>query len=192
MSNKLTNGLRDKIVENAWTQLFQKELEDIKQVQMQLADQIYEKYIATPAQQEIMKILPAEFFAANDYIYCYINNRQIGNSVTLRFSTARRLPSFVCGCYPEFNDADLDTVWNKLTAEKNSILRERDKLCKEIRGVVNSVTTVSKLLEVWPESKKFIPDHAFTKAGIPNLPAVMIDNLNAALVSAGVQFAENA
>lgn len=54
----------------------------------------------------------------------------------------------------------------------------RDKLKYDVRAMVNSVSTVARLLAVWPEAKELIPTYATQPK---NLPAVNVDNLNAAI-----------
>jgi hypothetical protein len=54
----------------------------------------------------------------------------------------------------------------------------RNKLKYDVRAMVNSVTTVARLLAVWPEAKELIPTYAVQPK---NLPAVNVEQLNSAI-----------
>lgn len=58
-----------------------------------------------------------------------------------------------------------------------------DKRCRDlkakIRAVLNSCTTVKKLLDVWPEAKELLPEQL--EEARPQLPAVQTADLNAAI-----------
>jgi hypothetical protein len=57
---------------------------------------------------------------------------------------------------------------------------ERTKvLTAQVMSVINSVTTIKKLIEVWPEARELLPPNE--QPIISNLPAVLISSLNAAI-----------
>lgn len=55
---------------------------------------------------------------------------------------------------------------------------KRELHCRAV-AVIDSVTTVKRLLEVWPEVHDFLPEENAGPVG--NLPAVLVSDLNAAL-----------
>lgn len=65
-----------------------------------------------------------------------------------------------------------------LEDRRTELHKQRDDLRAEVRAAVNSVTTVGKLLAVWPEAKELLPASAASK---PQLPAVKVEHLNAAI-----------
>jgi len=76
------------------------------------------------------------------------------------------------------------TADNPLTQQFYDI-ETRSKACEDaradlraqVRAMVNSVTTVKRLLDMWPEAAELMPDNlAPTKT---NLPAVVVSDLNA-------------
>lgn len=75
-------------------------------------------------------------------------------------------------------DHPLTVEFEALETIEDDLKDRRDKLKHDVRAMVNSVTTVARLLAVWPEAKELIPTYATQPK---NLPAVNIDNLNAAI-----------
>ena len=67
---------------------------------------------------------------------------------------------------------DLENQWKELD-------NKRDTLRLKVRAVLNSVTTVKKLLDVWPEAKELLP--AQLEEARVQLPAVQTASLNAEL-----------
>lgn len=188
-TNRLTSSLRQHIVNKASDSLFVAELDAISTLKKEFGDRFYDKHVATPEQVKIMSQLPREFFGLDDSVYCYIGKGV--HSTSVPFSCAKRIPLFANRSYPEFQDVAMQEEWDAITAKKTTLQNAKDEIVQKISGVVNSVNTVSKLLEVWPESKQFIPAEAFS-TGLPNLPALVVANLTSAMIQAGVQFAEHA
>lgn len=65
-----------------------------------------------------------------------------------------------------------------LEARKTDLNKKRADLRTDVRAALNSVTTVARLLKVWPEVKELLPTSA---APTTNLPAVKVEHLNAAI-----------
>jgi hypothetical protein len=60
--------------------------------------------------------------------------------------------------------------------EDGAILSDQADLRNGVRAMINSVTTIEKLIEVWPEAVELMPDTV--KPAGSNLPAVLPENLN--------------
>lgn len=59
-------------------------------------------------------------------------------------------------------------------------LQERERALRaKVKAVIESVTTVGRLVEVWPEVQDFLPEVMAGPKG--NLPATLISDLNAEL-----------
>lgn len=71
----------------------------------------------------------------------------------------------------------LSERFEALESKKKELDKRKHELKTEIRAVLDSVSTVGKLLAVWPESKELIPA-ASQKA---TLPSVSVESLNAAI-----------
>lgn len=184
---KLTKEIRNEIVDNATRGLFIKELEEIKKVRTDLGDRLFSKHIATPEQYELMEKLPAHFFSSDQTLSFRFND---GSVISLPLSGQKRMPAYVRLSYPNINDPEIKKEFLSIEANFQSIVKNRGELVEQIRKVVLSVNTVEKLLEVWPESRGFIPEHAFI-GNTKNVPALIVANLTAAMIQAGVQFTQS-
>ena len=75
-------------------------------------------------------------------------------------------------------DHALTIEFEALEALRKQLEDERGTLRQNVRAAVNAVTTVAKLLAVWPEAAELLPTSAAPK---PQLPAVNVQVLNAAI-----------
>lgn len=180
--SRLTNDLRSDILNAATKNLFAAEFTALKEREKKIGDKVFFKHYAKPEQYAAMERLPAEFFSSGEEIRCWLN----GESAVISMSESRRFPAFGVNRRLDITDSALRAEWDKLEKERKALSDKKKELSDQINGVIASATTVKKLLEVWPESKPFIPDYAFATGGTKNLPAVMVANLNAAMVKAGV------
>lgn len=65
-----------------------------------------------------------------------------------------------------------------LEDRRKALDKKRSDLRTDVRAALNAVTTVARLLKVWPEAKELLPISA---APTTNLPAVKVEHLNAAI-----------
>lgn len=66
--------------------------------------------------------------------------------------------------------------FDAIVSEEGAIESEGEALRTQVRAVLGSVTTVAKLLSIWPEARELLPTTlAETK---PQLPAVQLADLN--------------
>lgn len=184
--SKLTKSIRDEIVSRATQGLFAAEFTDIYAKQKDFGDRFFDKHIATPEQYVVMKSLPAEFFVSEQLFRVYIS--EVSCHITL--TDSKRTPAFASN-YSNINVSDKEMLdeYKKLEDVEKALKKQVEELTDRIHQVVMSATTTEKLLTIWPEGKKFIPDWAF-KSTTPMLPAVIVDDLNTALISAGVKLSE--
>lgn len=72
-------------------------------------------------------------------------------------------------------DNPLNDEFDAIEAEKKAINDLRTSVKSEVTAMVNSVTTVKKLLEIWPEAKELLPpeEQAQSTTLVAN-----VDNLN--------------
>ena len=107
-------------------------------------------------------------------------NYATGGSRQTRFLKFKQLEicdsySFTLDSYPAVTEA----VNDYFETEKR-LNDEISKLKSEVLGIVNSVSTVKRLLEVWPECEALIPEPAVTNQ-TPPPPAKTVAALNSAL-----------
>lgn len=72
----------------------------------------------------------------------------------------------------------LTVEFERLEHLEKELVDRKTNLRAEVRAVLNSVTTVSKLIKVWPEAKELLPAHE--QKGV-NLPSVQLAKLNEAI-----------
>lgn len=73
---------------------------------------------------------------------------------------------------------ELETEHNAIEALDNSIKADAEKIRAQVHALIDPVTTVAKLLKVWPEVRELLPpglEHG------KSLPAIPVADLNAAI-----------
>lgn len=70
----------------------------------------------------------------------------------------------------------ISSMQAELNGKLNALSEKKGALYQRVSNVINSVTTVKRLLEVWPEVKDFLPEENSGPAG--GLPAEIIADLN--------------
>lgn len=73
------------------------------------------------------------------------------------------------------SDNPLYAEFDAIQLEQRTVSSIRSHIKAEVTAMVNSVTTVKKLIEIWPESKELIPE--FKREQSTSL-VVSVDNLN--------------
>lgn len=138
----------------------------------------------TPKKRKILNEAPDGWFPLQNH--CYVSRD--GRGLTrIKFNEKKRVPySNYCGSnpsavviedHPFFEKLDaLQMVVTERKEELDVIKQQRAQLRAEVGAVIGTVTTIKRLLEVWPECKNFLPDVNSAPSGLP--PAVLISELN--------------
>lgn len=193
-SERLTNDMRESIVNSMMTHRFSKEVEALWKARAAFARLVYND-IFPKKQREQMEALPAGWLP--EYRSFYINVQ--GCSVDVYFSgrtlngkldsyhpdrekategASVRFPYEKSGAYKSIKGYAADSpIAHKFT----DIERQTSELDEAIRSAltaankaVNSVTTTGRLVDIWPEVKSFLPKG---KAAV-QLPALPVETLN--------------
>lgn len=182
-SPKLTTSIRDKIIHNALKNAFAAEKAAIASDKTAFAKMVYDHVIPVE-HQEILSKVPV----------CYLNR---GSSVSFRLrapgaSAYTRVNVSMGEERPQshelfynnihIEDAAIDAAWSAIYERERQVENATSELREKISQVVWSVSTVKRLLEVWPEGKEFIPASATATAA--TLPAVVVTGLNEMLAKA--------
>lgn len=186
MSTRLTNPLRDRIVANALA----KAGIDAAQAALEAkrfawAEAVRAKINGAP-DDELLKLeakvakalalLPEHLRPDDDGIllrhdYDYVN--LAGLTVLIQFPGKRIVPRTKCVILA---DDPLVQQFHALDAEEKDLRDRRSTIRAQVRAALNSVTTVKKLLAVWPEAKELLPEN-LEEAKV-NLPALAVNDLN--------------
>jgi hypothetical protein len=185
---KLTNHARDQIISNALRGAFEKEYADIKKRLAKIAMDCY-RSVVPAAKEKAARQAPEEFLS-------------LTNSLTLRFydvdtkshlktersvEVAKPLPFFSRESlgYLSVYDRDVYLAYRTLDDERAALDKKRGELAESIRLTVYATSSLNKLIEMWPEVEGFLPSDL--TAPKPMLPALPVDDLNAALRDAGIK-----
>ncbi|HDL7837900.1 TPA: hypothetical protein PXP42_003661 [Yersinia enterocolitica] len=189
---RLNQSMRKKIVDNAVNKAlterkatlkstYDKWVEDVRVLTIGGKEKEDEYLKIAEKINKLEKMIPEQFrdnkFELAKNYYIHLN---IGGSCFMIDSGSERI---ICANTDRHNgrfviqaDNSLAIRWTENEAEKARI----DGLEKTIRvnaeAVVNSVSSVKKLMEVWPECAELLPKEI--ERQIINLPTVQIDQLN--------------
>jgi hypothetical protein len=177
---RMTNELRNTIRYAAMSKAFEKEKtqneESLEKLSRKIYDALYSKEI-----QEAIALLPKGFIYFRDFGTVLIspNSNSRFEKMSLKFDKPVGWPvEYSYGNDPKIINADLYAEYRKLEEESRSISDAERKLAVSLDQVLRSVNTVSKLIEIWPEGEKFIPDWAKNVVKGSMLPAVCVGDLN--------------
>lgn len=183
---RMTNELRDTIRTAALAKAFAAEKAANEETLKILSRKIYDKLYSEDVQAAFAK-MPDGFCdkAQSPTVSLAPAPNVSPSSLTLKFDKSV-LWSVHCrygnkmlvvddGLYAEYRvyDDAVTDVEKKMTALKESL-----------NQVLASANTVKKLIEIWPEGEKFIPDWAKNVVSSTMLPAVCVGNLNNLLAQA--------
>ena len=175
-SNRLTNYIKDTIIERVFTKVFGKRIEMLKKQKEIFADTCYE-FRYDKKELNIMNELQV-----------LTNNNAFAKSNTISLHFGGRYSNMKMSQYRPFFNNDFESKtkltinhklsiqWQKLQDEESDINSEKKKLGQEIRSLLNSVNTTKQLLEVWPESEIFLK--GLIEPNGKMLPMVQVKTLN--------------
>ena len=178
----LTEKLRQQITHEVVSAIFDERFEKLKMVESALFDKVLNQEIGEK-NLKLMAELPAEYFVVRSIIYIQEPNANYNDRVALiSHIGGRKAPGYlVHGGSIELPKTH--GLWKEIRAiiaEKKNAMDERKEATLQTRAILNSVKTVKKLIEVWPEVERFVPTVEEEKA----LPAVQMETLNAMLAKA--------
>ncbi len=73
-------------------------------------------------------------------------------------------------------DHELSKRFEKLNKKESKIEKKKFEIENNIQATLNSVTTIKRLFEIWPESKELIPTNI--SKPLSTLPALQVEDLN--------------
>lgn len=173
-SVKLTFSMRDGIAHRVLDHRFGKAETELRSKEHKLAadvlKSIYKKNVV-----QLMEKLPASFLGEAMAIYVALGEKQVRLALpapTKVINLSDRKPIMAYSVDHPFTVRfnELSNEWRRLTEEKTSAR-------KHVMGVLDSVPTTKRLLEVWPEVEPFLDTPEAPKAAL----AVRIPDLNRTL-----------
>lgn len=182
---RLTNSIKEEILEEALNFKFSKEEAEIEKKRKELANDVYND-IYSKKTQEIMTGIPKGYLPTD--VDCYV---QFCNEYTRVFWGDRRLIAYK---HCNTNAVKVYNETHKLTLKFLAIKEEyrdwrhrRSNARLSISTILNSVSTVKKLIEVWPEGKRFIKNLEAEKVALPALPIAEVNKMLGLIPVEGAQ-----
>jgi len=185
---RLSNQLRDTIIQEVVETTTKKEAEALKKREQAFAMQCY-NHVFSKTIRDRMEGLPRGFLPEDKCLRFNL----LGMNIQLNVSEAVRVPyrvdagdgelsSYRNGCQRLGNIADeaLAEKFKTLHADKEAHKERVNKIARETKALLYSLHTYPQLEKTWPEGKKFYSKYA-PKNGESQLPAVLISELNKTL-----------
>ena len=191
---RLTNEIKDKIIDRAMANAFADGLKDVRKKLGALATKAYRANYATAAQEKASALSPEEWIARTNSVQIAFYRENNANGTAGGHLTTERniqvdkaLPFRARDTlgYITVRDAAVYATYTELVAQRSEIKATIEKLRTNIRTLVYSAGTIKKLIEVWPEVTPFIPAEAFALK--PQLPATLASDINSSLREAGIK-----
>lgn len=179
---RLTKEIKEIICENALSQSsVSKALADNKQKRAELGLEIYNDNVTDKQTKEAKRIaqrvdllpfcLPFGLFRHRNYITCSFGG-MIDYLELPENEEFYELPRVNYAAEHEFSKRFM-----MLEQEVNNLRGQEDNIKNEIMAILNSCSTLEKLLKVWPEASNFLDGVNYTSPSAC-LPTVLIKDLN--------------
>lgn len=173
---RLTTGIRESVLRQLLKHRFEKEEQELKATQEQLALDAHD-LLFPDALRKQLEALPEGFVPTAAYVRVklgdthYYRHLEFPNDIRKRVRSADHNKVFLL--------EPGHPIYARLfeLEAKESALKEAKGLARhQAKAVLYSVTTVAKLVSVWPEVTPFV--QKFIDAPEPTLPALPIPSLN--------------
>lgn len=175
MSVRLTKEIRKAITSKILKYTFDARFADLSTEESAIAEAVYaDLYSNTVLSQ--MKAMPSGFLPTNNELRIRFTNLH----TYLKLKENRLMADKHYKNWITYGaDHPLTERWLQFENTKKSLNSERDNLSSHIRAVLASVTTIKKLIEIWPEIKEFA--EPFEKEPIVTAVSFPIQELNTRL-----------
>ena len=178
-SIKLTVGMREKITKLLMDYKYKKPLQDMKDRESLIAGRVYDAYFGDVIIKR-MTSLPKGWLKEHSSVYVRVNGG---------YSSYFHFPDDAKRRFPDDVGRNLNLSDNKYKATASFVhkfmddKRDLDDEIKEAKRdamvILNSVTTINKAIEVWPEAEEFIRESiGVMQKSNAQLPALLTENIN--------------
>lgn len=181
MTIRLTNDLRAAITAAAITNAFDKKKSLLEKVESELAIEAY-KVVFSKNELDAVTKLPKNWVRYDECLRFNV----AGQSITLNTRPGLAVPYSVAGargygCHilGVIESGELCDRIQKHAADKETYKAIRSSTQKKLEAMLNKITTLKKLREVWPEGVEFYQKYEEPKQAA--LPAIRMDEINVAL-----------
>lgn len=191
-STRITAGLRDHVVAGLLRHRFNLEelalSEEQERIDKRAAERTQGAYemVFTEAERKRLAEAPKGWYPEVDSVRVQVEG---GTVEEVEFETPQRVPyevenggwRHVTAIVSPDNhyfkvNREVSEMREALSQRREKLREDRATLRHRAEAVINSVTTVKRLLEVWPELDDFLPEENAGPAG--DVPAIMVSDLN--------------
>lgn len=184
---KLTNGMRDKIRGKALAEAFDARRKMLTEREHELADKVRADALGKPMLAMLMTlpdgIAPTRKkltvkFGSSWCELCHRDHSRYPDNKTNSSGTT---------CLKVYEAGDsLAEEYEDLERDRKTVKDETVALAAKVQALLDSTTTVEKLLDVWPEAKPFVPEIPVKPTSVP---ALLVSDINSAIVNSRKQAA---
>lgn len=198
-TTKLTNSIRDSILKDLQTYAFLERAQAQIDAEIAFSTEVFETVYKDHL--DMMAKAPDGFFGLDDDFKVYFDydcqqlnlNTGLDHSIESTWrsfgvkhkeNANRRMPSNARGnqAVKRFDlDHPLVAKFLKLKSSNAELKAEIEKASRTAKATLNSVTTIAKLIEVWPEARVFAEKYLVSGDQKALLPAIPRRELNNAL-----------
>ena len=174
MSTRLNIGLKTQICKNVIDDVFKIKREQVALQEHELAVAVLKAVFG----EDILNVLdgsPEGFFPQGNMLHARFGDRWEG----LKFAHSRRVPYGVYTRGPALFESgnELSAASFYLNDAQKELGVQTGRLTAEVYGILDSVSSIEKFVEVWPEGEKYVPTEA--KKPKDKVPAIFLSELNA-------------
>ena len=194
-SVRLTNSIRDKIIQDLIDHRFTKEAEELAKKRARFAKKVYND-VYSEYQRRKMNALPDGWLPVKNSVKVKfgseIDQCYASGELYLPHISRRQFVEVVKGWLVPTCDDGYNVIkkqyehGDSFTKERNALenakLELRDKIeetYRNAKAAVYSATTVNKLINAWPEVEPFVRKYIKTEG--TSIPAIKVEKLNAML-----------
>lgn len=151
---RLTNTLRNEIVENLIHHSFNDKIKELEKVKSTLADEFYNEFYSK-LEREIFIKHPT-LFSKSDRLYCYISG------YLHKFEFSKGEYRLVGENWKFRINVSAESNMGEYIKSESELHQKITQVRREAHVILQSVTTVNALIKKWPEVKPFIPSDQIT------------------------------
>lgn len=178
MATKLSRIKRENIIDVVINKAMIEQRAAYKTAKAAFADQVYNNMLTD--YQVFIAQLPKGFFHKDTAIKVtsvHLQNKQYYSYYQCEMTKERPLPySWLREGVGIDHDEQLSAMAKQLAALKKQLIAFHDEIKSKVTAIVWSVSTVEKLIEIWPEGKEFFPESEPPKNAL--VPINQVADLN--------------
>lgn len=193
---RLTNDIRDSIERDLIRHRFQPEIDAIEDRLQNLGAEVYDAAYDADTQAKMQALPDGWLFQDDDFEVVFAGQRvrihfngymyrgeKFGGLIDNRPKVIRRvLEKHRSGVIAKFAaDHPLSQAFETINMDRERLKETIQVAKRQTRAALNAVSTVEALIKAWPEVKPFAELWIEEKDSRPKLPAIPVENLNAAL-----------